>query len=79
MKTLICAKDVEVAQSQGKKVIYIDSNTIITPSAQDIAKACEIEFSQKIVSETKSSGIAKACDGMLDSEMIYNLPHSFCV
>ena len=73
MKTLICAKDVETAQSQGKKVIYIDSNTIITPSAQDMAKAYEIEFSQKIVSEARSSGIAKACDGTLDSEMIYNL------
>ena len=45
MKKLICAKDVEDAEKQGQKVFHIDSDTIITPSAKDAAKACEIEFS----------------------------------
>ena len=39
MKKLICVKDVEDVKKQGLKVFYIDSNTIITPSAKDAARA----------------------------------------
>ncbi|QUH19594.1 cupin domain-containing protein [Alkaliphilus sp. B6464] len=80
MKKLICAKDVEAAGNQGEKVICIDSNTIITPSAKDVAKACGIEFSteasvceSKSACEAKVAETVKNCGEGLDSEMIYNL------
>jgi len=38
MKKLICAKDVENLDKQGKKVFYIDKDTIITAAAEDAAK-----------------------------------------
>ena len=34
MKKLICAKEVEALEKQGQKVMYIDDNTLITPSAK---------------------------------------------
>ncbi|QXM05109.1 cupin domain-containing protein [Crassaminicella indica] len=80
MKRLICAKDIEAAQKQGEKVIYIDSNTIITPSAKDAAIVCGIAFSTeepvsdtKITCKEKESKPSKACEGGLDSDMIYKL------
>ncbi|WP_406542282.1 hypothetical protein [Clostridium ljungdahlii] len=55
MKKLICAKDVETAERQGQKVVYIGCEAIITPSAKDIAKSYGIEFStEKQVLEAKS-------------------------
>ncbi|QEK11473.1 DUF861 domain-containing protein [Crassaminicella thermophila] len=80
MKRLICAKDIEVAKKKSEKVIYIDSNTIITPSAKDAAVACGIEFSteepvceSKNICKEKVTEPSKACEGGLDSEMIYKL------
>ena len=32
MKRLICAKEVEACAQQGHKVMYIDADTLITPS-----------------------------------------------
>lgn len=45
MKKLICAKEVEALCKEGKTVMYIDEDTLITPSAKDAAAACGIEFS----------------------------------
>ncbi|MBP1743046.1 MAG: hypothetical protein H6Q58_24 [Firmicutes bacterium] len=74
MKKLICAKDVEAAGKQGKKVYHIDCDTLITPSAKDAARACGIEFSTEApVCEAKASEPAKACQDGLDSDMIYNV------
>lgn len=75
MKKLICAKDVEAAKKQGEKIVYIDSNTIITPSAKDIARFSGIEFSteEKATEPVKVPELTKACEGELDSEMIYKL------
>lgn len=47
MKRLICVKDIEALNSEGKKVFYIDNDTIITPSAKDAAKSSGIEFSHE--------------------------------
>lgn len=79
MKKLICAKDVEAVQKQGKKVLYIDCDTIVTPSAKDAAKAAGIELS----TETPAAAPAVCCeasteavktgDGGIDSNMIYNV------
>jgi len=74
MKKLICAKEVEALQKQGKKVFYIDCDTIITPSAKDAAKAAGIEFSTDSNACCDSSAeVAKACEGGIDSDMIYNV------
>ncbi|MEY8000886.1 cupin domain-containing protein [Clostridium sp. Mt-5] len=81
MKKLICAKDVETAANQGQKVIYIETDGIITPSARDAAKAYGIEFStetkiceSKNSCEEKVSELTKVCsnDG-IDSDIIYKL------
>ena len=47
MKKLICAKDVEALAQQAQKVMYIDEDTLITPSARDAASAEGIEFSTR--------------------------------
>ena len=38
MKKLICAKDIETLHNKGDQVILIDKQTIITPSAKDLAE-----------------------------------------
>jgi len=74
MKKLVCAKEVEALQKQGKTVFYIDCDTIITPSAKDAAKAAGIEFSDKPQGCCESSSeLAKACEGEIDRDMIYNV------
>lgn len=82
MKKLICAKEVEAALKEGKKVIYIDSDTILTPSAKDAAKANGVEFSTEqpapaapapAVCCDAAAAAVKACDGEIDSNMIYNV------
>ena len=74
MKKLICAKEVEAVQKEGKKVLYIDCGTIITPSAKDAAKAAGIEFSTEFCPCCQgSSETAEACESGIDSDMIYNV------
>ena len=80
MKQLICAKEVEALEKQGQKVMYIDENTIVTPSARDAAAACGIEFSTEApacCSEPAAapapcteSAPASSKEG-IDSELIY--------
>lgn len=81
MKKLICVKDIEALNSQGKKIFYIDSNTIITPSAKDAAKTSGIEFSdetnrceeQTSCCEENTSKPEKTSGGDIDSNMIYQV------
>ena len=74
MKKLICAKDVETLKSKGKKVFYIDNDTIITPSAKDAAKACGMEFSTCAeCCDEKTSDVVKAIGGEIDSNLIYSV------
>lgn len=81
MKKLICVKDIEALNKEGKKVFYIDDNTIITPSAKDAAKNSGIEFSYDSVClevkspccEEKVSEPEKTSTGEIDSNMIYTV------
>lgn len=83
MKKLICAKDVEALGSKGQKVFYIDEDTIVTPSAKDAARALDIEFSTDVPAcitpaptaccTGTAEETAKACDGEIDSNMIYTV------
>lgn len=45
MKKLVCAEEVKAAAQNGQKIFHIDCGTIITPSAKDMAKELEVEFS----------------------------------
>lgn len=71
MKRLIAAKDVEDLIEQGGTKFYIDNNVIITPSARDLAKANNIEFTTEAPKcEIKSVESPKlSVDGM-DGEML---------
>lgn len=75
MKKLICAKEVEALEKQGQKVMYIDADTIITPSAKDAAQACGIEFSTEAPAACTAAEPAPAApavsQGGIDSELIY--------
>lgn len=77
MKKLICAKEVEALEKQGQKVMYIDEDTIITPSAKDAAAACGIEFSKETppcraeASPSSPAPEASGAQGGIDSDLIY--------
>lgn len=81
MKKLICAKEVETALKEGNKVIYVDCDTIVTPSAKDAAKANGVVFSTEQPAPAAApapdacceAAVVKACDGEIDSNMIYNV------
>lgn len=74
MKKLICAKDVEAAEKQCKKTIYVDCDTIVTAAAKDAARAYGIEFSKEApVCETKACEPAKTSQEGLDSDMVYQV------
>lgn len=78
MKKLICAKEVETLAQQGQKVMYIDADTIITPSARDAASTAGIEFCTGTpqVESCSTSQSTHACNPTtnegIDSEVIYN-------
>lgn len=44
MKKVICANEVKAAADTGLKVISMDSSTIVTPAAKDLAKELGVEF-----------------------------------
>ena len=77
MKKLICAKDVEALAQQAQKVMYIDEDTLITPSARDAASAEGIEFSTR-PSDSQAccqpQGAPSCSDNAegINSEVIYN-------
>ena len=81
MKKLVCVKDIEALNKEGKKVFYIDHETIITPSAKDAAKASGIEFSEEVYRcEEKTSCYVettqkteKSSGGEMDSNLIYEV------
>ncbi|MBM7854165.1 ethanolamine utilization protein EutQ [Desulfohalotomaculum tongense] len=44
MKKLVCANEVQTASEKGQRILYVDSDTIITPAAKDLAKELGVEF-----------------------------------
>jgi len=69
MKQLICAKDVETLHAEGKNVFYVESGSIITPSAKDTADAYGITFCDKAEEKAEAKGAFAGMD--IDSEKIY--------
>ena len=63
MKKLICAKDMEEFLETNQKVFFIEENTILTPSAKDIAKLNGIEITlKKMKKECDTSFITENMD-----------------
>ena len=58
MKKLICAKDMEEFIATGKRKFYVAKEMIITPSAKDLAKAAEVEFTteEPVISNSSDLG-----------------------
>lgn len=73
MKKLICAKEVEELNKKGQKTFYIDSDTIITPSAKDAAKAYGMKFSTEKGCCTPACNPVITGEGSIDSNMIYTV------
>lgn len=74
MKKLVCVKEVLALAQKGEKVMYIDSDTLITPSARDEAANAGIEFCEgeaPCCTAAASSG-CNASAGGVDSEVIYS-------
>lgn len=77
MKKLICAKEVESLDKQGQKIMYIDADTLITPSARDAAAAYGITFSEEEPPSVCCSDAANINETVsvgqngIDSELIY--------
>ena len=72
MKKLICTKEVEEAEKQGQKVIYIDENTLVTPAAKDAAINAGIEFVCGQAPEACAAApAAPVQESAIDSELIY--------
>lgn len=69
MKKLICATDVEALIQAGQNVLRIDSNTIITPSAQDMLKNHHME----VVTDTCTATVGTGGAAPLDVDTIYQV------
>ena len=68
MKKLICASDMDIVVESGKKSFYIEKNSIVTPSAYDIAKENGIKISDNKKEEKIEKDI-KQVDTFKDFDM----------
>lgn len=79
MKKLVCVHEVKVAAEKGQKIFCVDCNTIITPSAKDLAKQLGVEFTVNSSSAgnqiCKGRGLEKKDDQetVIDRDMIYQV------
>ena len=53
-KTILTERDIVNASKQGKKTIFANANTVITPSAKDKARELKIEFTDSAESADQS-------------------------
>ncbi|AET70786.1 ethanolamine utilization protein [Desulfosporosinus orientis DSM 765] len=82
MKKLISANDVKAAAKEGQKQLAVDSNTIITMAAKDMAREVGIEFTTEIQAVSKP-GVSYASpendrsqdcrENSIDPEMIFQV------
>ena len=82
MKKLVCATEVKAAAEKGQKLFSVDCNTIITPSAKDLAKQLGVEFtidsSDSLLAGNqicKDSSLQKkeTSETVIDKDMIYQV------
>ena len=79
MKKLVCANEVKAAAEKGQKRFCVDGNTIITPSANDLAKQLGVEFTvylstaENHISEDSCLQRNDNNETVLDRDMIYQV------
>ena len=82
MKKLVCATEVKAAAEKGQKLFCVDCNTIITPSAKDLAKQLGVEFTEDSSDSllagnqiSKDSSLQKkgTTETVIDKDMIYQV------
>jgi len=82
LKKLVCATEVKAAAEKGQKLFSVDCNTIITPSAKDLAKQLGVEFtidsSDSLLAGNqicKDSSLQKkeTSETVIDKDMIYQV------
>lgn len=72
VKKLICAKDMEEFLDTNEKVFFIEGNTILTPSAKDIAKNNGIEITTNKIAEKKEVATSNFTEN-LDSQKLLKM------
>lgn len=70
MQKLICEKDIQNLHARGEQIVYVDSKTIITPSARDAAESLGIKFTEEM--QATQEGSPALFEGM-DNEKIYKV------
>ena len=79
MKKLVCVTEVRSAAEKGQNVVCVDSDTIITAAAKDLAKELGVEFTADSTTAenhtSKNSGQLKkeSRDNEIDPDMIYQV------
>jgi len=59
-KTLLTERDIVNAVREGKKTLFADGNTVITPSAKDKAKELKLQFTDTRESPDQSRQVKAA-------------------
>ncbi|WP_066856177.1 hypothetical protein [Halodesulfovibrio spirochaetisodalis] len=73
MKKVLCARDVECLVKEGQSTLYVESGTILTPSAKDAASAAGVEVVMGSAPQECSKPVpVAACDEGISSELIYS-------
>lgn len=70
MKKLICDKDMEEFLETNEKVFFIEGNTILTPSAKDIAKNNGIEITINKITEKKAASVSNFTENLDSKKLI---------
>lgn len=79
MKKLVCADEIQAVADKGQKVFHVESNTIITPAAKDLAKELGVEFATASATtgnySCKEDSIHKntSQEKSIDKELIYQI------
>lgn len=73
MKKLICGQDVEAAAQKGEKTMMVDSNTLITPAARDVAAKYGVSFSECTTPVNACSAPTINSGSSIDADTIYTV------
>lgn len=79
MKKLVCADEIKAVAEKGQKIFCVEGNTIITPSARDLARELGVQFttaSSAVEKQTEKDGSLPQQNNQaseLDPELIYQV------
>jgi ethanolamine utilization protein EutQ len=79
LKKLVCADEIKAVAEKGQKIFCVEGNTIITPSARDLARELGVQFttaSSAVEKQTEKDGSLPQQNNQaseLDPELIYQV------